>query len=347
MKITRIADFPDYELVLRIADSASGLRAYVALHSTRRGPALGGCRMWNYLSDGRAIEDVLRLARGMTYKGALADLPFGGGKSVILGDPGKDKSPALLRAMGRAVEALGGRYVVAEDVGTSPADMAVMHEETSHVAGLDGAGGDPSPATAWGVFCGMRAAVRERLGKPDLEGLSVAIQGLGNVGRHLATLLVQDGAELVVADTDNARLAEARRQFGATVVPAYRIYDMPVDVFAPCALGAVLGDDTLPRLKAKVIAGSANNQLAEDRHGTALRDLKILYAPDYAINAGGVINIHHAQGGRYDQKAAFDHIARIYDTVLAICKRARRLDIPTSVAADQLAADRFRAKQAA
>lgn len=346
----RIADYrpiADYERVVRAHDRETGLTAIIAIHNTRRGPALGGCRMYPYASDAEALADALRLARGMTYKNALADLPFGGGKSVIIGDPATLKSEALMRAMGRFVHSLDGCYTIAEDVGTNPSDMAVLRAETPFVAGLEGAGGDPSPATAWGVYCGIRAAAEERLGCADLRGVRVAIQGLGNVGWMLARLLANDGALLTVGDIDDARVEAARRAFGATPVPAYRIYDAVADIFAPCALGAVINDDTLPRLRASIVAGSANNQLAEERHGNALRQANILYAPDYAINAGGVINIYHEYRGDYRQKDAFEHIAGVYDTLKTIVRRARRLDIPTSLAADQLAEDRFRGQAAA
>lgn len=347
MRIAECAPVADYEHVVRAHDRESGLMAIVAIHNTRRGPALGGCRMRAYSSDAEAMDDVLRLARGMTYKNALADLPFGGGKSVIIGDPATLKTPALLRAMGRFIHTLSGAYTVAEDVGTTPADMAALRLETPFVAGLEGAGGDPSPATAWGVYCGIRAAVEERLGRGDLKGLRIALQGLGNVGWSIARLLAHDGASLFVCDIDDRKVEAAQRAFGATPVSARRIYEIQSDVFVPCALGAIINDDTIPLLRTRIVAGSANNQLAEERHGLALKKSNILYAPDYAINAGGVINIYHEHKGDYRQRDAFEHIARIYDTLQAIFKRSRRLDIPPSLAADQLAEERFQRKAAA
>jgi leucine dehydrogenase len=348
MKIADSKPIGDYERIVRACDRESGLKAIVAIHNTRRGPALGGCRMWSYASEAEALEDALRLAHGMTYKNALADLPFGGGKSVIIADKKTHKSEALLRSMGKLVQSLNGTYTIAEDVGTTPKDMAVIREETPFVAGLpDGGSGDPSPATAWGVYQGIKAAMRERLGHDDLTGVRVAVQGLGNVGWNLAQRLSDAGAVLLVSDIHDSRMSEAQHTFGATPVPAYRIYDAPTDIFAPCALGAIINDDTLPRLKAKIVAGSANNQLAEDRHGIDLKSANILYAPDYAINAGGVINIYYEYCGTYDRDTAFKHIAGIGDTLSAIFKRARRLDIPTNAAANHIAEDRFRALEAA
>jgi len=348
MQIVESGRIGDYERVVRAFDRESGLKAIVAIHNTRRGPALGGCRMWDYSDDADALEDALRLARGMTYKNALADLPFGGGKTVVMGDSIKDKKPALLKALGELVQSLEGAYTIAEDVGTTPEDMSVIHTVTPYVAGLsDGGSGDPSPATAWGVYCGIKSAVEERLETKDLRGLSVAIQGLGNVGWHLARRLHEAGAKLFVSDIRNQRMREAEERFRATPVPAYRIYDAPVDIFAPCALGAVINDETVPRLKAKIVAGSANNQLAEHRHGDELKARNILYAPDYAINAGGVINISYEYGGAYDREAAYRHIGGLGATLSAIFKRSRRLDISTNAAANHIAEDRFRALEAA
>ena len=348
MKITEFAPIADYERVLRADDPDTGLTAIIALHDTSRGPALGGCRIWPYADEEAALNDVLRLSRGMTYKNALAELPFGGGKSVIIGDSATVKSDTLLRAMGRFVQALDGRYIIAEDVGTCPADMSVMRQETPFVAGReDGGSGDPSPATAWGAFRGIQASVRERLGRDDLKGLKVALQGIGNVGWHLARHLSDSGAVLWVTDVEDKRLDRARRRLGATPVAINAIYDLDVDLFAPCALGAVINDDTIGRLKAKIVAGSANNQLAEDRHGSLLKEKGILYAPDYAINAGGVINIYYEYCGAYDRDAAYAHVGRIHDTLTTIYGRARGRNLPTHIAADRVAEDRFRVKEAA
>jgi leucine dehydrogenase len=286
--------FDDHEHVAFHHDKASGLKAIVAIHNTARGPAYGGCRMWNYTSEEEALADALRLSRGMTYKSALADLDFGGGKAVIIGDPARDKSEPLWLAYGRFIDSLGGRYVTAEDVGTRPADLEIARRATRHVVGIaEGGAGDPSPATAYGVFTGIRAAIAERLQREDMAGLRVAVQGLG------------------------------------------------VDVFAPCALGSVVNDGTVGDIRARIVAGSANNQLAEPRHGEALRERGILYAPDYAINAGGVIWISH-EGPQFDAEGARAHVARIGDTLSEIFARARREDIAPETAADRIAEQRFR-----
>ncbi len=332
--------FDDHEQVVFCRDAASGLKAIVAVHNSSRGPALGGCRMWPYRDERAAVTDVLRLSRGMTYKSALAGLPFGGGKSVIIGDPRHDKSEALFRAMGRFVEALGGRYTVAEDVGISVADVEVMARETRFAAGLSAGSGDPSLATAYGVYMGIRAAVKHRLDRDGLAGLSVAVQGAGSVGYHLCRHLADDGAEVLVADIDRDRVERAARDAGARALAPKEVVGAPVDVFAPCALGGVIDDLAVERLQARIVAGAANNQLAEPRHGEALRRRGILYAPDYVINAGGIINISH-EGPGYDRAKAFAHVALIHDTLLAIFARADQQAVPTSEAADRLAEERF------
>ena len=333
--------FRNHEQVVFCHDSATGLKAIIAIHDTTLGPALGGCRMWNYASDDAALNDVLRLSRGMTYKSALAGLNWGGGKAVIIGDAKKDKSLALFEAFGRFVDSLGGRYITAEDVGISPADLEHARHTTRYVVGIaEGGSGDPSPATAWGVFHGIRAAVRHKLGKDDLAGITVAVQGLGHVGWHVAEHLHKAGAKLIVTDIDQARIAQAKADFGAEAVDVDRIYDAAADVFAPNALGAVINDETLTRLKAAVVAGSANNQLAEDRHGDALRERGILYAPDYVINAGGIINIAY-EGPNYDKSKAFDHCAGIFDTLSNLFERADREGVTTNVMADRLAEERL------
>ena len=339
MSVFDSPSFRDHEQVGFWQDSSCGLRAIIAIHDTRRGPALGGLRMWPYGDEAEAIEDVLRLSRGMTFKAAMADLPFGGGKAVILGDPRQDKSPALFASFGRFVDSLGGRYITAEDVGIAPGDIEQVRRTTRHVAGIAEGGsddGDPSPATAWGVFHGLKAAVRHRLGRPDLQDLTVAVQGLGHVGWLLCRHLHDSGARLVVSDIDRNRLTEARAVFGAEAVDVDAIYDADVDVYAPCALGATLNDDSLPRLRASIVAGSANNQLAEDRHGEALRARGILYAPDYVINAGGIINISH-EGPDYDRERAFAHCARIGETLAELFRRADRDGLATAGMADRMA----------
>lgn len=337
--------FDAHEQVVFCDDPETGLRAIIAIHNTNRGPALGGCRMWNYANSDAALKDVLRLSRGMTYKSALANLPFGGGKSVIIGDPAHDKSPELLRALGRYVDSLGGRYTVAEDVGISVKDVEEMAKETRHVAGVPAGGsGDPSPATAYGVFVGIKAAVKHKLGgeaiqRDRLDGITVAVQGIGHVGFELTRQLVGAGADVVVADIHDDRVQRAVQELGVQPLESDPL-DADVDVLAPCALGGVINDGTLPRLRARIVAGAANNQLAEARHGLALRERGILYAPDYVINAGGIINISH-EGPDYDRARAFSHVALIHDTLLTIFQRADRGALATSDAADRLAEERF------
>jgi len=345
MSVFEHREFDGHEQVVFCHDSASGLKAIIAIHNTNLGPALGGCRMWPYASDEDALTDALRLARGMTYKSALADLSFGGGKSVIIGDPRRDKSEALFRAMGRYVESLGGRYTVAEDVGISVPDVEIMARETRHVAGTSKGAGDPSPATAYGVYMGIKAAAKHRLGVDRLNGLRIAVQGVGHVGYYLCRHLSAEGAELVVADIAQDSLDRVVREFDAHVVAPEAIATAAVDIYAPCALGATINDETLPKLQAKVVAGSANNQLAEARHGEALRRRGILYAPDYVINAGGIIAISH-EGPAYDESKAFAHVAQIHDTLLEIFRRAEAEKVATSEAADRLAEERFRKPRA-
>ncbi|SLN41352.1 Glu/Leu/Phe/Val dehydrogenase dimerization domain-containing protein [Oceanibacterium hippocampi] len=339
--------FDNHEDVLFCHDRATGLKAIIAVHDTTLGPALGGTRMWPYANDGEALTDALRLSRGMTYKSALAGLDLGGGKSVIIGDPRREKSPALFRAFGDAVERLGGTYIAAEDVGTSVEDLEEARKSTRHIAGIgEGGAGDPSPATARGVFAGLRAAVRHRLGADDLRGIRVAIQGLGHVGMGLAGHLHAAGGSLVVADIFADNVAEAVERFGATAVDPATILFQDVDVVAPCALGAILNDQTIPRLKATVVAGAANNQLAEDCHGEALRARGVLYAPDYVINAGGIIFISH-EGPRFDRDRAMAHVESIGETLTQIFVRSAREDVPTNRLADAMARERIVAARAA
>ncbi len=341
MAVFSAASFADHQEVVFCNDPESGLKAIIAIHDTTLGPALGGCRMWPYGDDAEALEDVLRLARGMTQKAAMAELDFGGGKSVVIGDPKRDKTAALLTSLGRFVDGLGGRYIIAEDVGTSVPDMEIVRQVTDHVAGTAGGGsGDPSPATAWGVYQGIRAALEQRLGRDDLAGVTVAVQGLGHVGSYLCEHLSGAGARLIVSDLDGEAVRRAVQRFGATAVAAGAIYDAEAQVFAPCALGAILDDDTIARLKASVVAGAANNQLAEPRHGALLAARGILYAPDYVINAGGIINISH-EVPSYDRELAFDHVAGIHDTLAELFARAEAEGLPTSEMADLLAAERI------
>jgi leucine dehydrogenase len=348
MKLFTHHEFDHHEQVVFCHDQASGLRAIIAIHNTHRGPALGGCRMYPYASEEAALNDVLRLSKGMTYKSAIANLPLGGGKSVILGNPGSDKTPTLMRAMGEAVERLGGRYIVAEDSGTSVADMLLMGEMTKHVSGIaekcDAAGncrsGDPSPMTARGTFVGIQAAVKHRLGRADLDGVRVAIQGIGNVGHHLAKQLHDAGAKIWIADINHAAVTQMVEELGVTAVANEAIYDQDVDVFAPCALGAIINDQTIPRLRATIVAGAANNQLAEKRHGAALAAKGILYAPDYVINAGGVIDVCYERDN-IQQVQIIQQVDAIGETLHEIFKRADAQHKPTYELADQLAEERF------
>jgi len=354
MSVFSHAEFHQHEQVSFFQCEKTGLRAIIAVHNTHLGPALGGCRMWNYESDEQALRDVLRLSRGMTYKAAITGLPLGGGKSVIIGDSKKIKTPELMREMGRCVETFGGRYIVAEDVNTSVEDMNNINTQTKHVVGVshDGEGsGDPSPTTALGVYTGLRAAVRYRLHRSDMRGLKVAVQGLGNVGYNLCKLLAKDGAQLFVTDVAQEKIALAVKELGAKAVALNDIYSQDVDVFAPCALGAILNDGTIKQLKAKVVAGAANNQLAEARHGDVLRDMKVLYAPDYVINAGGLISVYYehsakTSGKAYDRALVLSHVQKIDETSESIFRRAEQDGISTSAAADRIAEQRFMATAA-
>jgi len=339
---------PEHEQVVFCRDDASGLEAIVAIHNTSRGVALGGCRMWPYASRQEALQDVLRLSRGMTYKSALAGLALGGGKSVIIGNPLTGKSEPLLRAMGRFLNHLEGRYIAAEDSGTSVADLKIMAEETPYVSGitekpsLTGAlrNGDPSPSTAFGTFQGLRAAVKHRLQRDDLEGVRVAVQGLGSVGYRLAEHLVQAGARLWVSDINPRQVQSAVEELGATAVAPEEIFAQEVDIFSPCALGAVLNDRTIPQLKAGIVAGAANNQLAEERHGLELLKRGIVYAPDYVINAGGIIDIACERDG-LDDRHLKQRLTGIYQTLLDLFARSDREGQPTNLIANLMAEERF------
>jgi leucine dehydrogenase len=345
MPVFSMKDFDDHEQVVFCRDPASGLNAIIAIHNTVRGPALGGCRMWNYDTEEDALVDALRLSRGMTYKAALAGLASGGGKAVIIGDSGRDKSEALWLAYGRFVDSLNGRYVTAEDVGTRPADLEIVRRVTPHVAGIaEGGAGDPSPATALGTFTGIQTCIAERLGRVHMKGLKVAVQGLGNVGTALAERLHEAGAELTVSDINEVAVKKAVRAFGAAAVAPEAIHAQPVDVFAPCALGAVVNDATIGEIRAPVIAGSANNQLAEPRHGEILWKRNVLYAPDYAINAGGVIWVSH-EGPAFDAEAAGADVMRIGETLTEIFTRSRQDGVPPEVAANRVAEERFKVRR--
>jgi len=331
-----------HEQVVYCYDEVTGLKAIIGIHNTTLGPALGGCRMWPYEDEREALVDVLRLSMGMTYKNAVMDLNFGGGKSVIIGDPRKDKSEELFRAFGRFVESLGGRYIAAEDVGTSVEDIAYVGIETDHVCGVSEGSGDPSPLTAYGVYRGMKACAREVYGNESLKGLKVAVQGVGHVGNYLVGQLADEGARMWICDIYEDRVKKTAEEYGATAVEPDEIYDVDCDIFAPCALGAVINDDTIPRLKCRIVAGAANNQLAEPRHGDALEERKILYAPDYVINGGGVVNVSEEfLPGGYDRDRAYRRVARIYDKVAEVIDISKRDGIPTYKAADVMAEERI------
>jgi leucine dehydrogenase len=337
-------DFDGHEQVVLASDPATGLRAIISIHDTSLGPALGGCRAWPYATEAEAIADALRLSRGMSYKAALAGLPLGGGKAVLWTAPDRPKTPATLRALGRAIERLAGRYVTAEDVGTSVADMDEVARETGFVAGHAGAAGDPSPHTARGVFLCLEAGVRHRLGR-DLAGVRVAVKGLGNVGMGLARLLHDAGADLLVADLDPARTDAARDTLGASVLPVGAIATAEADVLAPCALGGDLDAATIPALRARVVCGAANNQLATPEDGRRLARRGILYCPDYLVNAGGLIHVaRHVLA--LDGAAVATRIADLPGTLTAILERAAREGTTPGETADRIARARFRPDEA-
>ncbi|MFD2166808.1 Leu/Phe/Val dehydrogenase [Thalassotalea euphylliae] len=330
-----LVDFDDHEQVVFCSDKETGLKAIIAVHSTKLGAAVGGCRMWDYASDEEALVDVLRLSRGMTYKNAMAGLSMGGGKSVIIGDAKSIKSEALFKAFGRALNGLGGRYISAEDVNITTGDIAIANTETPYVTGTEGKSGNPAPYTALGTYLGVKAAVKHKLRRDDLEGLTVAVQGLGSVGFYLCEHLHKAGAKLVVTDINEDALARAKAEFGAEVVGLNEIYDVDCDIYSPCALGATINDGTIDRIKAKVIAGCANNQLAEPKHDQALVDRGILYAPDYVINAGGIINVSFEED--YCADKATRKVEEIYDTLIDVFTKADQEQKPTGMVADELA----------
>jgi leucine dehydrogenase len=329
-----------HEQLVLCSEPSAGYKGIIAIHNTTLGPALGGTRFWNYATEEEALIDALRLSKGMTYKAAVAGLNLGGGKSVIIGDPKTTRREMIFRAHGRFVNTLKGRYITAEDVGTSVEDMDFVQMETPHVAGIAGRSGDPSPVTAYGTFRGIKACAQEKYGNSSLKGIKVAVQGLGNVGHHLCECLAHEGAKLFVTDIDQARVDKIVKEFGAKAVVPDEIYGVDAQIFAPCALGAVVNDKTLPRFKFEIIAGAANNQLAEERHGDELEKRKILYAPDYVINAGGLINVYgelnNWTNGRSKRKAG-----EIYETVLQIFELAKKEGLPSYEAADRLAERRI------
>jgi leucine dehydrogenase len=330
-----------YERVAEATDSETGLRAFIAVHDRTLGPALGGMRMWNYGNDREALNDVLRLSKGMTYKSAIAQTGLGGGKSVIMGDARTQKTPALLKSMGRFVDAFGGNYITAEDVGTSVADLKIVRGETKYVTGLsreDGGSGNPSPYTALGCFVGLRAVLEECFGNPDPKGRKVAIQGAGAVASSFAGLLVKAGAEVVVGDLYPERAEALVRKVGGRALPAAEILQQSCDVLAPSALGGILNDATIPALQCRAVAGCANNQLLEPRHGDMLQARGILYAPDYVINAGGIINVGcELLPGGYNENVSLKKIESIYSALKQVFEISRAERIPTYRAADRLA----------
>ena len=341
--------FANHEQIVFCHDKASGLKAIIAIHNTALGPALGGTRMWNYKSDAEALNDVLRLSRGMTYKAAISGLKLGGGKAVIFGDSSKDKTPAMFEKYGEFVESLGGRYITAEDVGTSTTDMEYIRKKTKHVTGLPesmGGSGDPSPVTAYGVFMGMKASAMKKWGSNKLSGKKVAIQGVGHVGENLVRLVSEEGAKVYITDMNQAKLQSLSEKYGAEITSLDGIYDVDMDIYAPCALGATLNTDNINRLKCSIVSGAANNQLADEKvHGQMLAKRGILYAPDFLINAGGLINVY-SELHNLERKEALKKAEHIYDTTLEIFSKAEKENITTLEAAQRIAEERIAAAAA-
>ena len=351
MPIFSQPDFDNHEAVHAFYDAATKLKGFIAIHSTARGAAFGGCRIWPYADEDAAVRDALRLSRGMSYKNALAELAYGGGKAVIIGDPAHIKSSALFEAFGRVVQSLAGRYITAEDVGTTVDDMRAVARTTQYVSGIPQdtgyQGGDPSPRTARGVYEGMRAAARVALDRDDLRGLTVAVQGAGNVGYHLCRYLHEAGANLVVADIHAQNTSRTVREFGATACAPDEILTTQADVLAPCALGGVLNRDTIKSLRVKVVAGAANNQLATAADGERLHKRSIVYAPDYVINAGGIISVAAERDQTVDGDEVMARIMRTYDRTLELLQRARDLNYPPHEVAEELAREIIGKAQAA
>jgi leucine dehydrogenase len=336
----------DHEQVVFCQDQSTGLKAIIAIHNTVLGPALGGTRMWPYKNESEALNDVLRLSRGMTYKASITGLNLGGGKAVIIGDSRKDKTEALMRRFGKFVNSLGGKYITAEDVGISTRDMEFVKMETDHVSGLPesmGGSGDPSPVTAYGVYMGMKAAAKEKWGSESLEGKRIAVQGIGHVGESLVEYLTKENAKVFICDIYEDRLERVVKEFNSTVVSVDDFYDLDMDIYAPCALGATINDDTLKKLKCSIIAGAANNQLADEKiHGEEVMKKGILYAPDFLINAGGLINVYSELEG-YNRERSMTRAENIYYTTLDIFKLSKEKNIPTYQAANMLAEQRISA----
>ena len=333
-----------HEQVIFCNDMETGLKAIIAIHDTTLGPALGGTRMWDYANEEDAIQDVLRLSRGMSFKAAISGLELGGGKAVIIGDAKTEKTEALMRKFGQYVDSLGGKYITAEDVGMNTKDMEYVRMETKHVTGIPksmGGSGDPSPVTAFGVFMGMKASAKYKWGSDNLDGKTVLVQGIGHVGENLVKHLKDDGANVIINDINETRLAELAQQYGAKIVMGDAIYDLDIDIYAPCALGATVNPNTISRLKCEIIAGAANNQLADEvRDGQLCTDKGIVYAPDFLINAGGLINVYSEIHG-YDREHAINQTRAIYDTTLEILKKAELESITTHAAALEIAEQRI------
>jgi len=338
--------FADHEQIVFCSDKETGLKAIIAIHNTTLGPSLGGTRMWMYKSEAEALNDVLRLSRGMTYKAAISGLKLGGGKAVIIGDSKKDKSEALFRKYGEFIESLNGKYITAEDVGTSTSDMVFVHETTNHVAGLPelmGGGGDPSPVTAYGVYMGMKASAKEVWGNDSLAGKKIVVQGVGHVGEYLVKLVTREGAKVFISDINIEQLNAVAANYKAEIIAPDAVYAYDADIYAPCALGATLNTEHINALKCSIVAGSANNQLADEIvHGRMITEKGILYAPDFLINAGGLINVFSELEG-YNRQKALDQAKQIYNTTLEIFKKAKAENIATFVAANKIAEERIMA----
>lgn len=346
MNSYKVLDVPGYEEVVRCDNREIGFSAWIAVHNSNRGPALGGCRVWKYAREEDALFDVLRLSKGMTYKNSLARLPLGGGKSVVFADLENLDRVALFEAVGQFVETLGGRYITAEDVNSTVQDMVAVKRYTQHVATVGGSG-NPSPFTAYGVYCAIKACVGFRYNRESLKGLTVAIQGVGETGGRLAERLAQDGCMIVASDINQSNLKKLREKIAFTEVSPEEIYGVACDIFAPCALGGTVNHATIPLLQCAIIAGSANNQLLEERDGATLFARNILYAPDYAVNAGGVINISCEIGQDYDAQLAMARTARIGDTVLDILRQSKSMKQPTNSIANRMAEELFGMQRAA
>lgn len=340
--------FDNHEQIVFCHDKDTGLKAIIGVHNTVLGPALGGTRMWKYTNEWEALNDVLRLSRGMTFKSAISGLNLGGGKAVIIGDSKLDKTPELIAKFGQFVNSLSGKYITAEDVGTTTADMDLIKQHTNYVTGISesiGGSGNPSPVTAYGVYMGMKAAAKYQFGSDNLEGKKVLVQGIGHVGETLVELITKEGALVQIADINEARLQEVGAKFGAKVFSGGDLYGADVDIYAPCALGATINDDTIEKIKAKVIAGAANNQLAvEQIHGARLQERGILYAPDFLINAGGIINVYGEIAG-YGKEEAMRRTQNIYNTTLDIFNYAKENNITTHQAAMRMAQERIDARK--